>query len=121
LLWKSKGKKPLIASFGSKPICQNRNIVIEDELRKTHIFAKPNQLITRLLAEECELCGSKEKIQVHHIRKLKDLTNRYRGKKEKPDWVKRMIGIKRKKLITCKSAMMQYIMADTMERNLLNP
>ena len=35
-------------------------------------------LIKRLLAEECEMCGKKNQaIEMHHIRKLKDL----KGKK----------------------------------------
>jgi hypothetical protein len=29
-----------------------------------------NELVRRLLANECELCGSSEKINVHHVRKL---------------------------------------------------
>ena len=32
-----------------------------------------NELIQRLLAEECEMCGSTVDVQVHHIRALRDL------------------------------------------------
>jgi group II intron reverse transcriptase/maturase len=58
-------------------------------------------LIKRLQANECEICGSHEPCEVHHIRKLVDLKNRWRGRKEKPDWVKRMIAMRRKTLIVC--------------------
>ena len=45
-------------------------------------------LIKRLLAEECEMCGKKNQaIEMHHIRKLKDL----KGKKM---WEQMMISRK---------------------------
>lgn len=59
------------------------------------------QLIDRLLADKCELCGSTENINVHHVRKLKDLKQRYAGKNPPPVWVKRMIEIRRKTLVVC--------------------
>ncbi|GAK61081.1 hypothetical protein U27_00979 [Candidatus Vecturithrix granuli] len=80
---KEKGE-PLKASFGKKPICVNRNVKIKDE--RTDIFTKGCELLTRLLANECEICGSTENLNVHHIRKLKDLKERYRGRNEPPDW-----------------------------------
>ena len=58
-------------------------------------------LIQRLQANECEICGSHEPCEVHHIRKLVDLKNRWRGRKEKPAWVIRMIALRRKTLIVC--------------------
>jgi group II intron reverse transcriptase/maturase len=53
-----------------------------------------NSLIARLQNEKCELCGANEKLEMHHIRKLKDL-------KGKEDWMKRMIARKRKTLAVC--------------------
>lgn len=53
-------------------------------------------LVQRLQANECELCGEMEKCDVHHIRKLANLKERWRGRKEKPDWVVRMIALRRK-------------------------
>jgi hypothetical protein len=58
-------------------------------------------LIKRLLANECELCGSHQDCQVHHIHKLSDLKRRWKGRKEKPEWVKRMIAIRRKTIAVC--------------------
>jgi group II intron reverse transcriptase/maturase len=60
-----------------------------------------NDLITRLKAHTCELCGSTERIRVHHVRKLSDLKQRWSGRKEKPKWVQRMIALQRKTLIVC--------------------
>jgi hypothetical protein len=57
------------------------------------------ELLTRLLANRCELCGAEEDIQVHHIRKLRDLTDK--GGRERPPWVKRMAALQRKTLVVC--------------------
>jgi len=60
-----------------------------------------SELISRLKANVCELCGAQEKCYVHHIRKLADLKKRWAGRREKPDWVKCMIAMQRKTLIVC--------------------
>ncbi|MBC8447090.1 MAG: hypothetical protein H8D78_05010 [Chloroflexi bacterium] len=60
-----------------------------------------SDLIDRLKASVCEICGAEEKCFVHHIRKLSDLKRRWAGKRDKPEWVKRMIAIRRKTLIVC--------------------
>lgn len=56
-------------------------------------------LIKRLQADACELCGSRERIEVHHIHKLANLKKP--GQKEKPAWQKRMIAMRRKTLVVC--------------------
>ena len=63
------------------------------------VFSGRSELLQRLLADKCELCGSKENCEVHHIRKLADLKKE--GRKEKPLWVKRMAARQRKTLIVC--------------------
>ena len=61
-----------------------------------------SQLIDRLNANTCELCGSKENIEVHHIRKLKDIKDKYKKRgKQVPNWVLEMCRINRKTLIVC--------------------
>jgi len=47
----------------------------------------------------CELCGSQEGVQVHHVRSLKDLKRK--GRAEKPGWVKQMASRQRKTLVVC--------------------
>jgi predicted HNH restriction endonuclease len=57
-----------------------------------------NELIKRMLADECELCDSREQVEVHHIRKLADLEKKGR---ERPFWVKVMAARRRKTLVVC--------------------
>ncbi len=64
-------------------------------------FEYRSDLIQRLQADECELCGSQANCEVHHVRKLSDLKQRWAGRKEKPAWVARMIAMQRKTLIVC--------------------
>ncbi len=92
------GKKPLIARFGGIQLKRNLKATIEDLPTKR----KPpfrNELIKRLLADECEICGAIGNIEVHHIRALKDL--KVKGKKEKPLWMQIMSARRRKTLMVC--------------------
>lgn len=76
------------------------------ELIKDEMFSgyKTNRsdLIQRLQADTCELCGSDGQCEVHHVRKLTDLKKRWQGRKAKPEWVKRMIALQRKTLVVCR-------------------
>ena len=66
-----------------------------DILPNTLKMSGRTSLIERLLAEECEVCGKKNQaIEMHHIRKLKDL----KGKKM---WEQMMIARKRKTMALC--------------------
>jgi hypothetical protein len=94
-----EGKKPLIARFGDKPIRHNKWATIQD--KATQIVVARNEVITRLLADTCEICGSTEDARVHHIRKLKELQKRYAGRPNPPTWVAVMIAIRRKTLVVC--------------------
>ena len=53
-------------------------------------------LIDRLKAEKCEMCGTTEKLVMHHVRKLKNLE----GKKS---WERHMIARRRKTVAVCHS------------------
>lgn len=55
---------------------------------------KRTSLIDRLKAEKCEFCGTKGNLEMHHVRKLKDL-------KGKEQWEKHMIARNRKTLAVC--------------------
>lgn len=57
------------------------------------------ELLQRLLADRCELCGSRVRVQVHHVRGLKDL--RRRGRAQKPEWARTMSARRRKTLVVC--------------------
>jgi group II intron reverse transcriptase/maturase len=75
---------------------------ITDEIGMGYgMTSQRTDLIRRLQANECELCGSHEKCEVHHIRSLSDLKKRWQGQKVRPDWMIRMIAMQRKTLIVC--------------------
>lgn len=59
-----------------------------------------SELVQRLLADTCELCGSREQVEVHHIRALKDL--KLKGRKQPPEWAMRMASRCRKTLVVCR-------------------
>jgi len=93
-----EGKQPLVAIFGG--------VLLETKARVSKITDKVvtlgmnrTELVTRLLADACELCGSKTNVEVHHVRKLADLKKK--GRNEKPLWVQRMATIRRKTLVVC--------------------
>jgi group II intron reverse transcriptase/maturase len=96
-----EGKKPLRAVFGKKPIQRQEKTLINDKVQT--IYINRNELLNRLLADTCELCGKEDvPVHAHHVRKLKDLQERWKGKAEKPKWVLKIIRIKRKTLFVCK-------------------
>lgn len=62
------------------------------------------QLLKRFNASVCELCGSTEDVVVHHVRKLKEVKQKYRKHgKTMPGWVWVMAKINRKTLVVCHS------------------
>lgn len=93
-----EGKKPLVAQWGGISLAHRKNAVLNDS--PPHIWNDSRtELLERLLADQCELCGSTERISSHHERALKDLQRKGRG--EKPEWVKKMAARQRKTLIVC--------------------
>lgn len=96
-LERGPNQAPLTAHFGGVSLHYNRWVAISDQTKP--IWSKRSELLQRLLAQKCELCGSSEKVEAHHIRKLADLERK--GGKVQPEWVKRMIARKRKTLIVC--------------------
>ncbi len=66
-----------------------------DITANTLIYRSQMELTKRLLADKCEWCGKQSSdIEVHHVRKLKDL-------KGKARWEKAMIARRRKTMILC--------------------
>ncbi len=94
-----EGKPPLIARFGGFPIRRQKKSEILDAIPNRGRVAR-TELLDRLLADECELCGSRIDVEVHHIRALKDLDRKDRP--EKPEWVKTMAARRRKTLVLCR-------------------
>lgn len=92
-----KAKRPneyLTAKFGGIPLKVSKKGNGND---RTYVpFLYRNELVKRLLADTCEMCGATGEIEIHHVRKVKDL-------KGKNEWERRMISTRRKTLAVCKS------------------
>lgn len=97
-----EGKKPLIAQWGGIPLVRRETAILNDNPQTK--WGGHTELVKRMLADACEQCGSKEQVEVHHIRAMKDL-NKYTGR-EKPEWVKKMALRRRKTLVLCRKCHM---------------
>lgn len=92
-------QKPLETHFGGIPLRWNKWVTIGEEVGA--IWSHRSELVERLLAQRCELCGATEKIEVHHIRKLADVEQK--GRVERPKWMQLMAARRRKTLIVCQN------------------
>ena len=89
------GRPALVARFGGIPLKRQKAAVLTD---RAPIRSFPNkELITRLLANRCELCQRTDAVQVHHIRKLADLDMTGHP----PAWATFMANKRRKSLVVC--------------------
>jgi group II intron reverse transcriptase/maturase len=95
---RENGKKPLITYFGGIPLRRQKEVMLQDQTPRMFDGTR-SELVKRLLADTCEMCGSTQDIEVHHIRKLADLN--MKGRSEKPAWVQRMAARRRKTLVVC--------------------
>jgi AI2M/AI1M-like HNH endonuclease/type II intron maturase len=91
-------KKSLVAQCGGIPWKRQAQAIILD-INPNQVVIPRNELVKRLLREAGELCGSKENMQVHHVRKLSDLKRK--GRKEQPLWMQVMLAMRRKTLVVC--------------------
>jgi len=71
-------------------------------------FPLRHRILDRLNANFCELCGyqsdSPSEFEVHHIRKLKDIRQKYQKRGQHlPNWVLAMASLNRKTLVVCKT------------------
>jgi group II intron reverse transcriptase/maturase len=107
-----EGKKPLVAQWGGIPLIRRERAILYDNPQTQ--WGGHTELVKRMLAQTCEQCGSKEQVEVHHIRAMKDL-NKYTGR-EKPEWVKKMALRNRKTLILCRTCHMDLHAGKPMTR-----
>jgi hypothetical protein len=94
-----KRKNPLVATWGGISLAWDIKAPLDDHPPRLYHTGR-TELVQRLLAECCELCGSDEQLEVHHVHALRKL-HEYPGR-PKPAWVKRMIALRRKTLVLCK-------------------
>jgi group II intron reverse transcriptase/maturase len=89
--------KSLVAYFGGISLKWNKWVSLGEQSTEL-IWSRRSELVQRLQAQKCELCGSQKKIEVHHIKKLSTL-NRKGGTKH--EWQRRMVARNRKTLVVC--------------------
>jgi hypothetical protein len=94
---RGEGRKPLLAQWGAVPLARRVDATLND--RPRHVWSHRSELLERMLADTCELCGSQEQVEVHHVRRLADLQRK--GRSEKPQWVRVMAARRRKTLAVC--------------------
>jgi group II intron reverse transcriptase/maturase len=99
-------KAPLVATFGGFPferIPGGKGVVdFRFETAWHRPASKRSEVVQRLLAGRCELCGRKGvPVQVHHIRKLADIDRP--GRRPREEWERKMSAMKRKTLVACEA------------------
>ena len=92
------GRKPLVVRFGGIPLRRQKHAVISD--RPVPVTARRTELIARLQAGQCELCGSRGLVHVHHARSLADLAT---PGQPQPAWAQLMTARRRKTFVVCPS------------------
>ena len=93
------GKKPMVATFGGIPLTRQKNAILRDR-EPARANTRRKELVHRLLAGRCELCGLADKVRVHQVRKLADLK---KPGQPQPEWMQIMAQRRRKTLIVCAS------------------
>ena len=93
------GRKPLVARFGGIPLRRQKDAVITDRAPVPGIVRR-KELVTRLLADRCEICANTDGITVHHVRALADLN---RPGQPQPGWAQQMARRRRKTLVVCRT------------------
>jgi group II intron reverse transcriptase/maturase len=96
-----EGKAPLIARFGGIPLHRRKEAVLKEPTETgAHNRVNTTELVQRLLADRCEVCGCEHNVEVHHVRKLSDL--KMKGRREKPLYMQIMSARRRKTLVLCR-------------------
>jgi group II intron reverse transcriptase/maturase len=94
------GRPPLVTHWGGISLARDTTPRPLNDDPPRIWNGRRSELVQRLTANTCELCGSTEKVEVHHIRALKDLNRK--GRKQQPEWVMRMASRRRKTLVVCR-------------------
>jgi group II intron reverse transcriptase/maturase len=97
---RGQDKKPLVAQFGGIPLQRKEGAILVDS-SPPHFRTDRSELLKRMLANTCELCGSRKQVEVHHIRKLADLKRK--GQPDPPVWKQIMAARRRKTLVVCRA------------------
>jgi hypothetical protein len=103
----NKGNKTL--TYFDEPLKKQKQPAPgSDAQRVLHtVIPQRHRILDRLNANRCKACGHesdvKHEFEVHHIRKLKDIKQKYQKRgKQLPHWVLAMVSLNRKTLVVCK-------------------
>ncbi len=96
---RGEGRKLLVATFGGIPLRRQKNAILRDR-EPVPTTTRRTELVHRLLAGRCELCGKTDQVRVHQIRKLADLD---RLGQPQPEWAQIMATRRRKTLVVCET------------------
>lgn len=92
------GKQPLVARFGGIPLVRDKKAALIDRSPTHQVTYPRKELVRRLLARRCELCGNPDRVTVHQVRSLASL-----GKHaSQPAWAALMVRKRRKTLVVCR-------------------
>ena len=92
-----KGKQPLVARFGGIPLVRDKRAVLIDRTPPHQVTYQRKELVRRLLARRCELCGEPGQVLVHQVRNLASL-EQHTGQFA---WAALMARKRRKTLVVC--------------------
>jgi group II intron reverse transcriptase/maturase len=95
---RGQGRKPLVATFGGIPLRRQKHVALRDRA-PVPVAVPGRELIDRLRAGRCEICGDADQVQIHQIRKLSDLDKP--GQSDRPEWARIMLKRRRKTLVVC--------------------
>jgi group II intron reverse transcriptase/maturase len=91
------GRKSLVARFGGIPLKRDKRALLRED-KPIPGTIRGKELITRLLTARCEVCRQPGETNVHHVRKLADLTT---PGQPRPAWTQLMAQRRRKTLVVC--------------------
>ncbi|MGD0611283.1 MAG: reverse transcriptase domain-containing protein [Anaerolineales bacterium] len=95
-----EGKKPLVATFGGFSMERKQFTTVYDQLPIPYnAKASRTEIIQRLLADKCEICGKTGDVEVHHIKAIKNVMG---PKNARTDWKRYMASRQRKTLVVCR-------------------
>ena len=92
-----------IKVFKLKHIDRKKSVVVDSKPVTAKITTRTTDLILRLETKLCEYCGEEGPCEVHHVRKLKDLSKGRESGYKPSLWQLMMIARRRKTLILCLS------------------
>jgi hypothetical protein len=96
-----KDKPPRQTHFGGLSLKTNTWAALDDNKTGYIWNHTRSEVVQRLLAQTCELCGSMDSIEVHHVRKFADVKKQ--GQKERPGWMVKMAARQRKTRVVCQT------------------